>query len=135
MKHPHFSLDWIYRITIYLYCAMTVPTPNQTDFQILLALASQERHGYGIMQEIARQSGQRIRVGPGTLYGAIKRMQAAGWISESTAPRPDEEDARRTCYYRLTPTGRTAAAEAARQLADLVSVAESHGLLKLKPSH
>lgn len=115
---------------------MTLPAaPNPTDFQILLALAGQERHGYGIMQEIARQSGQRIRVGPGTLYGAIKRMQAAGWIIESTVSRSNEEDARRTCYYRLTPTGRTAAAQAARQMADLVSIAKHHGLLKLKPAH
>jgi DNA-binding PadR family transcriptional regulator len=106
-----------------------VSLPNQTEFQILLALAGQERHGYGIMQEISRQSGGRIRVGPGTLYGAIKRMQAAGWIIESSAPRADDEDARRTCYYRLTPTGRTAAADAARQMADLVSVAANHGLL------
>jgi DNA-binding PadR family transcriptional regulator len=108
---------------------VTIPTPNQTEFQILLALAGQERHGYGIMQEITRQSGGRIRVGPGTLYGAIKRMQAAGWITESAAPRADDEDARRTCYYRLTPTGRTAAADAARQMADLVTIAANHGLL------
>ena len=108
---------------------MIIPTPNQTEFQILLALAGQERHGYGIMQEISRQSGERIRVGPGTLYGAIKRMEAAGWIIESAAPRADDEDARRTCYYRLTPAGRTAAADAARQMADLVSVAANHGLL------
>jgi DNA-binding PadR family transcriptional regulator len=116
---------------------VTLPAaPNPTDFQILLALASQQRHGYGIMQEIARQSGQRIRVGPGTLYGAIKRMQAAGWIVETAASsRSEDDDARRTCYYRLTPTGRRAAAQAARQLADLLSVAESHGLLKLKPAH
>ncbi|MDB5320953.1 MAG: hypothetical protein JWN40_2584 [Phycisphaerales bacterium] len=114
---------------------MTVPTPNQTEFQILLALAGKERHGYGIMQEIARQSGGAIRVGPGTLYGAIKRMQAAGWIVESKTPRSEDEDARRTCYYRLTPAGRTAAGDAARRMADLVSVAENHGLLKLKPSH
>jgi DNA-binding PadR family transcriptional regulator len=114
---------------------VTAPRPNPTEFQILLALAGQERHGYGIMQEIARQSGDRTRIGPGTLYGAIKRMQVDGWIIESRALRHDEEDARRTCYYRLTPTGRSAAAEAAREMADLVSVAENHGLLKLKPAH
>ena len=114
---------------------MAISTPNQTEFQILLALAGQERHGYGIMQEIARQSGDRIRVGPGTLYGAIKRMQTAGWITESAARRSDDEDARRTCYYRLTPAGRRAAADVARQMADLVSVAADHGLVKFKPSH
>jgi DNA-binding PadR family transcriptional regulator len=115
---------------------MADPLPNQTEFQICLALAGQERHGYGIMQEIARQSGGRIRVGPGTLYGAIKRMQNAGWITErAKPPAHDDGDARRTCYYRLTPAGRTAAANAARQMADLLSIAENHGLLKLKPAH
>jgi len=125
--------------------AVASETPNPTEFQILLALAGQERHGYGIMQEIARQSGERIRVGPGTLYGAIRRMQAAGWITETPANAPrsgksrsgvaDDDDARRTSYYRLTPAGRAAAGDAARRMADLVAVAARHGLVKLKPSH
>src|SRR5258706_15592540 len=97
---------------------MSTAIANPTEFQILLALAGQERHGYGIMQEVARQSGGGIRIGPGTLYGAIKRMQQAGWIVESSARRPADEDARRTCYYRLTAAGRAAPAGAARQMAD-----------------
>ena len=102
---------------------------NATDFQILLALAGESRHGYGIMQEIARQSGGAVRMGPGSLYGAIKRLLDAGLVVEGSPPRSAEEDPRRTSYYRITAAGRKAASEAARELADLVSVAVSHGLL------
>lgn len=117
---------------------MAAATPNPIEFQILLALAGRERHGYGIMKEIGRQSVGRVRVGPGTLYGAIKRMLAAEWIEETDSPAADAEeeaDARRTSYYCLTAAGRRAAAETARQMADLVTVAAGHGLVNLKPSH
>ena len=117
---------------------MAGSTPNPIEFQILLALAGRERHGYGIMKEIGRQSGGRVRVGPGTLYGAIRRMLGAKWIEETdaTAPPADEEpDTRRTSYYHLTVAGRRAAEETARQMADLVWVAAGHGLVNLKPSH
>ena len=117
---------------------MATAVPNPIEFQILLALAGRERHGYGIMKEIGRQSGGRVRVGPGTLYGAIKRMLAAEWIEETDAPAATEDeelDARRTSYYRLTASGRRAAEETARQMADLVWVAAGHGLVNLQPSH
>ena len=102
---------------------------NPTDFQILLALAGESRHGYGIMQEIARQSGGAVRMGPGSLYGAIKRLLDAGLVVEGAPPKSADEDPRRTSYYKITPAGRKAASEAAREMADLVSVAVSHGLL------
>lgn len=102
---------------------------SETEFQVVLALAGGSRHGYGILQEIPRQTGGRIRIGPGTLYGAIKRLRAAGFVTEGAAPRGAGDDARRTCYYRLTPTGRAAASEAARRMADWVAVAAGLGLL------
>lgn len=75
-------------------------------FHILLTLAAGERHGYGIMQEVAAQTEGRLRLGPGTLYGAIKRMLAAGWIEElDERPDPALDDQRRR-YYRLTDLGR-----------------------------
>jgi DNA-binding PadR family transcriptional regulator len=97
-------------------------------FHILLALADGERHGYGIMQEIAARDGA-ARMGPGTLYGSIKRMLVAGLIAESgERPDPALDDERRR-YYRLTDLGgRVAAAEAAR-LAGLVRLAASKQLL------
>jgi DNA-binding PadR family transcriptional regulator len=107
------------------------PPLNHCEFQILLALADGERHGYGIMQEVETRSGGTVRLGPGTLYGAIKRMLAAGLIEES-AKRPvaKHDDQRRRCYYRLTRFGRAVAAEEAERLAALVRVAEAKRLVK-----
>lgn len=109
------------------------PTPGPplkpTEFQILLALADAERHGYGIMQEVSARSGGLVRLGPGTLYGAIKRMLASGLIEESDR-RPDvDDDQRRRCYYRLTRVGRSAAVEEAERLAKLVRVAQAKRLV------
>ncbi len=104
---------------------------NHCEFHILLALADGERHGYGIMQEVETRSGGKVRLGPGTLYGAIKRMLAAGLIEQS-AKRPvaKHDDQRRRCYYRLTRFGRAVAAEEAERLAALVRVAEAKRLVK-----
>jgi DNA-binding PadR family transcriptional regulator len=84
-------------------------------FHILLALADKERHGYGIMLEVKLRTDGQVHLGPGTLYGAIKRLLARGLIEE-TDDRPDSEmnDERRR-YYRLTDFGlRVLRAEAAR---------------------
>ena len=99
------------------------------EFQILLTLASEERHGYGIMQEAARLSDGAVDLGPGTLYRALHRMLRAGWIAESARrPAADADDERRR-YYRLTPLGRRMAANEAERLARLVAVARSNRLL------
>lgn len=99
-------------------------------FHILLALAGGERHGYGIMREIARATDDQMRIGPGTLYRSIKQMLAARLIEESDErPDPELDDERRR-YYRLTPFGlQVAQAEAAR-LARLVSAARARRLLE-----
>lgn len=90
---------------------------------ILLALADQERHGYGIMQEVAAMSQGQIQMGPGTLYGSIKRMLRAGLIEESDErPDPALDDERRR-YYRLTDAGHRALDAEAQRLARLVGVA------------
>jgi DNA-binding PadR family transcriptional regulator len=72
---------------------------------ILLALADEERHGYAIMLEVTRLTGGATKMGPGTLYGTLKRMLTAGLIEEA-AERPDPglDDERRR-YYRITPLG------------------------------
>ena len=94
-------------------------------FHILLALADEERHGYAIMKEVAAQTKGRMRMGPGTLYGSIKRMLAAGLIAESDErPDPELDDERRR-YYRLTSLGRRVATAEVERLADLVRVAET----------
>lgn len=101
-------------------------------FQILLALSDGERHGYGIMREIAERAHRRhgrTRLGPGTLYGSIKRMLDDGLIAESGArPDPALDDQRRR-YYRLTTFGQRVARAEAERLAHLVRAARHKRLL------
>jgi DNA-binding PadR family transcriptional regulator len=98
-------------------------------FQILLALAGGERHGYSIMREIASRTAGKARVGPGTLYRSIKQMLAAGLIEESDE-RPDPAlDIERRRYYRLTPFGQRVAEVEAERLARLVDTARAKQLL------
>jgi DNA-binding PadR family transcriptional regulator len=98
-------------------------------FHILLALVDGERHGYGIMQEIMGRTDGKVRMGPGTLYGSIKRMLAEGLIQESgMRPDPSLDDERRR-YYRLTDFGLRVTQAEAQRLDQLVSVARSKRLL------
>jgi DNA-binding PadR family transcriptional regulator len=97
-------------------------------FHILLALADDERHGYGIMQDVARQTNDALQLGPGTLYGCIKRMLAAGMVEESDErPDPALDDQRRR-YYRMTPLGRRVVRAEAQRLADAVAAAKTRRL-------
>ena len=94
-------------------------------FYILVALAERDRHGYAIMQEVHARSGGVVRLGPGTLYGAISRMLRDGLIAESEE-RPDPElDDRRRRYYRLTDRGSRALAAETQRLGDLARLARS----------
>jgi DNA-binding PadR family transcriptional regulator len=99
------------------------------EFQVLLALAGEERHGYGILLEAARLSGGETELEPGTLYRALHRMLAAGWVAESARrPAANLDDERRR-YYRITPLGRRIASAEAERLARLVAVARTNRLL------
>ncbi|MGD8321498.1 MAG: PadR family transcriptional regulator [Gemmatimonadota bacterium] len=96
-------------------------------YQILLALADQDRHGYGIIKEIESRGGPSTAPSTGALYLALQRMEADGLVEE--APRPaDDTDARRR-YYRITGRGRAAAEEESERLAELVSTARAKNLL------
>src|SRR5579859_1300239 len=98
-------------------------------FYILLALAEGERHGYAIMREVTQQSGGRMRLGPGTLYGSLRRLLEEGLIEETeTRPDPALDDERRR-YYRLTPVGRRVAEGEAARLDGLARAARQRGLL------
>lgn len=98
-------------------------------FHILLALADGERHGYDIMRQAEAMSAGKIQLGPGTLYGSIKRLLLAGLIVESDErPDPALDDARRR-YYALTGFGRQVLALEAERLARLVEVARGKDLL------
>jgi DNA-binding PadR family transcriptional regulator len=98
-------------------------------FHILLALAGGEQHGYAIMREVDVLTGGARRLGPGSLYGSIKRMLAEGLIEEcGQRPDPAADDERRR-YYRLTDLGRRAAGAEARRLEVLVVAARGRRLL------
>ncbi|MBC7881257.1 MAG: helix-turn-helix transcriptional regulator [Anaerolineae bacterium] len=98
-------------------------------FQILLALADSESHGYGIMQEVETRSQGRVRLGLGTLYSSIKRLLNDGWLEESQLrPDPALDDERRR-YYRLSALGRQIAVAEAERLANLVADARAKKLL------
>ena len=100
-----------------------------SEFQILLALADDERHGYGIMREVAERTSGDVQLGPGTLYGSIKRMVGRGLIEESEErPDPALDDERRR-YYRITSLGRRVVMAEARRMERLVGIARAKRLL------
>lgn len=99
-------------------------------FDILLALAGGERHGYGILQEVFLRSGGATRPRPGTLYRALSRLLAEGLIEESEErPAPDLDDERRR-YYALTALGQQVARAEASRLASLVRAARAKRMLR-----
>lgn len=98
-------------------------------FHILLALTDRERHGYDIMQEIVYRTNGQVNLGPGTLYGAIKRLRIAGVIEEvDERVDPGLNDERRR-YYRLTDFGQRVVKAEAERLALLVDQARAKQLL------
>lgn len=101
-------------------------------FHILLALAEGEKHGYAIMKAVEEMPGGQ-KLGPGTLYGAIKRLRSAGLLDElDERPDPALDDQRRR-YYCLTSYGRRVAVAEAERLAGLVMLAERCSLLDALP--
>ena len=98
-------------------------------FHILLALTDGEKHGYAIMKDVEVQTSGRIKMGPGTLYGSIKRMLAARLIEESgERPAPELDDERRR-YYRITAQGQSVVAAESQRLARAVKTAQEKGIL------
>jgi DNA-binding PadR family transcriptional regulator len=101
-------------------------------FHILLALSQGERHGYAIMQEVASDTGGSLQLGPGPLYGCLKRMLAARLVEESDErPDPEPDDERRR-YYRITDLGAGAVRAEAQRLASAVSAARAKRLIGRK---
>ena len=98
-------------------------------FHVLLALSGGERHGYAIMQEVAESTEGQIKMGPGTLYGTIKRLLEAQLIEESDErPDPQLDDERRR-YYRLTGVGEQVVRAEALRYADIVAIARGKKLI------
>jgi DNA-binding PadR family transcriptional regulator len=115
----------------YGYMARREPDPSTflpltpAIAHILLAVADQDRHGYAIMQEVDRMTDGAVRMGPGTLYGTIKRMIAGGLLLE-TDERPDAgRDDERRRYYRATLLGQRVLEEETSRMAGLVAAARA----------
>lgn len=102
---------------------------SESVFQIMLSLVDEPRHGYGIMKEVEARTEGRIRLAPGTLYGAVKRLKHQGLIVE-TAERVDPKlsDERRR-YYTLTGLGRKVVRAEAARIADLARQAAVKNLI------
>jgi DNA-binding PadR family transcriptional regulator len=101
-------------------------------FHILLALADRDRHGYDIMREVDERTEGKVRMGPGTLYGSIKRLLSDGLVQElDERPDPELDDERRR-YYRLTDLGLRVATAEAERLAQLVKAAKVKKLLSAR---
>ncbi len=91
---------------------------SPATLHILLSLAAEDLHGYGIMQEVARQSEGKYKLGPGTLYDNLQKLLQRKFVQE-LGRRPGEDDPRRR-YYRLTSLGRGVLAAETTRLAEVV---------------
>ena len=99
-------------------------------FQIMLALADGDLHGYAIMRQVQEQTGGRLRLGPGTLYGSIQSLLEGNLIEEVDRPEDIEVHSERRRYYRLTVTGRKMARSEAEKMADVLRVARARKILR-----
>jgi len=105
------------------------PLPSAA-FQILLSLADDDLHGYGIMRQVEEQTNGRMRLGPGTLYSSIQAMLEEGLIEEINGSSRLESGHQRRRYYRLTTSGRKLARDEAERLAELLRVARAKKILR-----
>jgi DNA-binding PadR family transcriptional regulator len=105
------------------------PLPSAA-FQILLALADEDRHGYGIMRQVADQTDGRLRLGPGTLYSSIQTLLEEKFIVEVDLRADAKLGQERRRYYRLTSAGRKLARSEAERLAGLLRVARAKKIFR-----
>jgi DNA-binding PadR family transcriptional regulator len=105
------------------------PLPSAA-FQILLSLASEDLHGYGIMRQVEEQTDGRMRLGPGTLYSSIQSLLEEKFIEEVEVREDIKLGHERRRYYRLTTAGRKLARAEAERLADLLRVARTKKILR-----
>jgi len=105
------------------------PLPSAA-FHILLALADEDLHGYGIMRSVAELTGGKVRMGPGTLYGSIKTLLENRLIEETAEHSDSASGSERRRFYRLTSAGRKLARSEAERLADMVRWARAKRILR-----
>ncbi len=105
-----------------------LPLPPAT-LHILIALAAGDRHGYGIIQDVALATNGELKLSAGTLYRSIQRMLEQGLLIETRdRPEPEDDDERRR-YYRITKFGHAVATAEARRLTQLVRLARAGGIV------
>ena len=105
------------------------PLPSAA-FLILLALADEDLHGYGIMRQVAEQTDGHLRLGPGTLYSSIQSLLEEKFIQEVDARADAKLGQERRRYYRLTSSGRKLARSEADRLASLLRVARTKKIFR-----
>ena len=107
---------------------MPPSTISPAEFQILLALADGAKHGHGIKLDVHERTDGNVDMGPGTLYGAIKRLLRREWIAEVTDAVPERTD-ERLRYYAATPEGLEAARAEAARMSTLLGIAHAKRLI------
>ena len=100
------------------------------DLELLLALADQERHGYGLVQAIADHTDGLIQLDPGNLYRVIKRLLADGRIAEGGQRDAEDADNERRRYYRITPLGKRVLAAELERLRVLVNAPSTRSVAR-----
>jgi DNA-binding PadR family transcriptional regulator len=101
-------------------------SPSLPGIYIMLALADGARHGYALKQEIERRTGGLMRLGPGTLYETIQRLEDGGLIEEAVPGDPANGQQAQRRYYALTDRGWRTLREEVRRLGELVDHARAH---------
>jgi DNA-binding PadR family transcriptional regulator len=110
-----------------------VSTVTPLTYSILLALADEPRHGYGVIKEIEARTGAGSAPSTGALYLALQRMEAEGLIAEAAEAAEEGGDSRRR-YWALTDRGRDVATQESRRLQTLVATAREKDLLAGDPA-
>ena len=105
-----------------------------TTFQILMSLVDGELHGYAIMKEVEESTAGDVRLGPGTLYGSLKRLLEAGLVAEDGERADPAMGDERRRYYRLTKFGLSVARAEARRLDAVVRSARQKRLIARRPA-
>ncbi len=100
------------------------------EFQVLVALVSNDRHGYGIVQDIAERTNGRTRLVPGNLYPVLRRLVEAGLIEEGVDRPAEELDHKQRRYYAITPLGKRVAAAEAVHIKTLIEDREIQALIE-----
>jgi DNA-binding PadR family transcriptional regulator len=105
--------------------AGVTPPLKPAEFHILLALAAHHAHGYAIMQTVREQSNGHVPLRTGSFYRHLGRLIDSGYVAESSAERPDDDDPRRGAYYRLTARGQRVLVQERARLAALVAALDA----------